>query len=52
MKADLFLPQGFSFSSGTAGIKASGRPDLALIETVPGTTAAAVFTRTALSLLR
>lgn len=45
MKADLFLPQGFSFSSGTAGIKASGRPDLALIETVPGTTAAAVFTK-------
>ena len=45
MTADFFLPQGFSFSSGTAGIKASGRPDLALIETVPGTTAAAIFTK-------
>jgi glutamate N-acetyltransferase/amino-acid N-acetyltransferase len=42
---ELFLPRGFSFSSGTAGIKASGRPDLAFIEASEGTTAAAVFTK-------
>ncbi len=42
---ELFLPRGFSFASGTAGIKASGRPDLAFIEATPGTTAAAVFTK-------
>jgi glutamate N-acetyltransferase/amino-acid N-acetyltransferase len=42
---DIYLPKGFSFSSGTAGIKASGRPDLALIEAALGTTAAALFTR-------
>ena len=41
----IFLPKGFSFSSGTAGIKASGRPDLALIEVGAGATAAAVFTK-------
>lgn len=41
----IHLPQGFSFSSVTAGIKASGKPDLALIETSPGTTAAALFTK-------
>ena len=35
------LPAGFSFSSACAGIKASGRPDLALVEACPGTTAAA-----------
>lgn len=39
------LPAGFSFSSACAGIKASGRPDLALVEAGPGTTAAAMFTR-------
>ncbi len=39
------LPAGFSFSAACAGIKASGRPDLALVEACPGTTAAAVFTR-------
>lgn len=39
------LPEGFSFSSITAGIKVSGRPDLALVECTPGTTAAAMFTR-------
>jgi glutamate N-acetyltransferase / amino-acid N-acetyltransferase len=39
------LPRGFSFSTVRAGIKASGRLDLALVEAVPGTTAAAVFTR-------
>ncbi len=38
------LPLGFSFSSVVAGIKASGRPDLALVECSPGTQAAAVFT--------
>ncbi len=39
------LPAGFSFSAACAGIKASGRPDLALVEASAGTTAAAVFTR-------
>lgn len=39
------LPKGFSFSALAAGIKASGRLDLALLETSPGTTAAALFTR-------
>jgi len=38
------LPAGFSFSAACAGIKASGRPDLALVEACPGTAAAAVFT--------
>jgi glutamate N-acetyltransferase / amino-acid N-acetyltransferase len=42
---EIFLPKGYSLSSGTAGIKASGRPDLALIEASPSATAAAVFTR-------
>jgi glutamate N-acetyltransferase/amino-acid N-acetyltransferase len=41
----LHLPLGFSFSSASAGIKVSGRPDLALVECSPGTNAAAVFTR-------
>ena len=41
----IHLPKGFSFSAATAGIKASGRLDLALVEAVPGTTAAALFTR-------
>jgi len=39
------LPEGFTFSAACAGIKASGRPDLALVEAGPGTTAAAVFTK-------
>lgn len=39
------LPAGFSFSAACAGIKASGRPDLALVEACAGTTAAAVFTK-------
>ncbi len=43
--SEIFIPRGFSFSSGTAGIKASGRPDLAFIEAAEGTTAAAVFTK-------
>lgn len=38
------LPSGFAFSSVAAGIKASGRTDLALVDCSPGTTAAAVFT--------
>ena len=39
------LPEGFSFSAVTAGIKASGRPDLAMISVEGGASAAAVFTR-------
>jgi glutamate N-acetyltransferase / amino-acid N-acetyltransferase len=39
------LPSGFRFSAASANIKASGRPDLALVESHPATTAAAVFTR-------
>ena len=39
------LPRGFSFSAVAAGIKASGRPDLALIESSAGASAAALFTR-------
>lgn len=38
------LPEGFAFSSVAAGIKPSGRPDLALVECCDGTNAAAVFT--------
>lgn len=44
-QSELYLPDGFSFSAVTAGIKASGRPDLALAEACAGTSAAAVFTR-------
>jgi glutamate N-acetyltransferase/amino-acid N-acetyltransferase len=39
------LPLGFSFSAVAAGIKVSGRPDLALVETAGGATAAALFTK-------
>jgi glutamate N-acetyltransferase/amino-acid N-acetyltransferase len=39
------LPLGFSFSAVAAGIKVSGRPDLALVEAASGGTAAALFTR-------
>ena len=39
------LPQGFSFSACAAGIKASGKPDLALALAPHGASAAAVFTR-------
>lgn len=42
--AKIHLPLGFTFSAITAGIKASGRPDLALVEAAPGTSAAALFT--------
>jgi glutamate N-acetyltransferase/amino-acid N-acetyltransferase len=38
------LPLGFSFSAVAAGIKVSGRPDLALAEAAGGATAAALFT--------
>jgi glutamate N-acetyltransferase/amino-acid N-acetyltransferase len=38
-------PQGFLFSAGTAGIKASGKPDLALALAPEGASAAAMFTR-------
>jgi glutamate N-acetyltransferase/amino-acid N-acetyltransferase len=41
----IFLPKGFKFSAITAGIKASGKPDLALILADPRATAAAVFTK-------
>jgi glutamate N-acetyltransferase/amino-acid N-acetyltransferase len=38
------LPLGFAFSAVAAGIKVSGRPDLALVEAAPGANAAALFT--------
>jgi glutamate N-acetyltransferase / amino-acid N-acetyltransferase len=41
----IFIPKGFQFSSTSAGIKASGKPDLALILAPPRTTAAALFTK-------
>jgi glutamate N-acetyltransferase/amino-acid N-acetyltransferase len=39
------VPGGFLFSAGTAGIKASGKPDVALVEAPLGASAAAMFTR-------
>jgi glutamate N-acetyltransferase / amino-acid N-acetyltransferase len=39
------VPAGFRFAATTAGIKASGNPDLALIEVPNGASAAAVFTK-------
>jgi glutamate N-acetyltransferase / amino-acid N-acetyltransferase len=39
------LPKGFSFSALAAGIKTSGRLDLALVEAAPETSAAALFTK-------
>lgn len=39
------LPKGFLFSACTAGIKASGKPDLALALAPDGASAAAMFTR-------
>jgi glutamate N-acetyltransferase / amino-acid N-acetyltransferase len=39
------LPKGFKFSAVTAGIKASGKPDLAAIFAGSSTRAAALFTR-------
>lgn len=43
--AGIHLPSGFSFSSISAGIKVSGRPDLALVECCSGTAATAAFTK-------
>jgi glutamate N-acetyltransferase/amino-acid N-acetyltransferase len=39
------VPRGFLLAAGTAGLKASGRPDVAIIEAPDGATAAAMFTR-------
>jgi glutamate N-acetyltransferase / amino-acid N-acetyltransferase len=39
------LPKGFSFSAVAAGIKVSGRPDLALVDASRGASAAALFTK-------
>ena len=39
------LPKGFSFSAVAAGIKVSGRPDLALVEVERTSAAAALFTK-------
>ncbi len=40
----VLLPVGFAFSTAAAGIKVSGRTDLALAEATKGSVAAAVFT--------
>jgi glutamate N-acetyltransferase / amino-acid N-acetyltransferase len=42
---NMALPAGFTFSAACAGIKASGRPDLALVKACSGTLATAVFTK-------
>jgi glutamate N-acetyltransferase/amino-acid N-acetyltransferase len=39
------VPGGFLFASGTAGIKASGNPDVAFVEAPLGASGAAMFTR-------
>ena len=49
VSAALSVPAGFRFSATIAGIKASGRPDLALAEAPHGAAAAAVFTRNRLA---
>ena len=41
----IFFAKGFNFSALTAGIKASGKPDLGLITAGQRTTAAAMFTK-------
>ncbi len=41
----VLVPKGFKFSAARAGIKASGKPDLALILAEPKTSAAALFTK-------
>jgi glutamate N-acetyltransferase/amino-acid N-acetyltransferase len=41
---DLFLPKGFIWSSGKAGLKPSGKTDLAIALASQGATAAAMFT--------
>ncbi len=43
----LVLPKGFRWSSVEAGIRYSGRPDLAIVDGGPGTIAAGVFTQNA-----
>lgn len=45
MSNEIRVPLGFRFAAATAGIKASGKPDLALIEAPKGAEVAAVFTR-------
>jgi glutamate N-acetyltransferase/amino-acid N-acetyltransferase len=40
----IHIPQGFLFSAAAAGIKVSGRPDLAYAEAPAGASAAAIFT--------
>ena len=40
----LLVPLGFRFAAGTAGIKASGSPDMAFAEAIEGANAAAMFT--------
>ena len=42
---NVVVPRGFLFGAAIAGIKASGRPDLALAYAPSGATAAALFTR-------
>jgi glutamate N-acetyltransferase/amino-acid N-acetyltransferase len=42
---EIRLPRGFSFAALAAGIKVSGRPDLALAEAIEGSSAAALFTK-------
>lgn len=41
----IFIPKGFKFSAVTAGIKVSGKPDLALILADQPASAAALFTK-------
>lgn len=42
---EILVPRGFAFSAAIAGIKASGRPDLALAYAPSGASAAALFTK-------
>lgn len=44
LASEILVPLGFEFSSTTAGIKASGSPDLALALATRGASAAAMFT--------
>lgn len=41
---EILVPRGFRFAAGTAGIKASGSPDMAFVDAVNGASAAAMFT--------
>ncbi|MFB3814696.1 MAG: bifunctional glutamate N-acetyltransferase/amino-acid acetyltransferase ArgJ [Terriglobales bacterium] len=41
----IHIPEGFFFAAASAGIKASGRPDLAYAEAAGGANAAVLFTR-------